>query len=94
MLTLKLSWNDSCKWIPDLLTTLSKDYPTLTVESFNEDSMKERKKAFGLKNTWGTRMSPFVVLYDENKPIKAFYSEDDSCTFDQIVSSLNSFIVY
>ena len=39
-------------------------------------------------------MSPFAILISDDIPIKAFYSEDGGCTLDNILNTLNSFIVY
>lgn len=94
MVTLKLSYLNSCTWVPELLNLARDKYPLLDIQVFNEDSIKERKKAFALKNTWATRMSPFAILISDDVPIKAFYSEDGGCTLDNILNTLNSFIVY
>lgn len=94
MVTLKLSYNDSCGWIHQLRDTIKQQYPLLELQTFNEDIAKERKKAFALKSSWATRMSPFAILVAEDKPVKAFYSEDKSCTYEEIINALNSFIVY
>ena len=34
-----------------------------------------RREAFKLKGFWGSRVTPFALCTDEEKPIKAFYSE-------------------
>ncbi len=40
-------------------------------------TLKGKKEAYKLRSHWGSRIDPFaIVMDDENKPIKAFYSED------------------
>ena len=56
--------------------------------------MKERKKAFGLKGSFSARLSPFAVLYNsENNPVRAFYSEVNECTLDNIINNLNKYLL-
>lgn len=95
MFTLKIAYNDnSIELIKELEKSLI-DYPLVELESYHEDFLKERKKAFGLKTEWGTRQSPFAILLDdEKKPIIAFYNERNDCTLDKILESLQSFIAY
>ena len=92
---LKLAITDTYKQLAEDISLLVKNYPTVEFEYFNEEIFKERKKAFALKNEWGTRMAPFAVLVDNEKnPIYAFYSERQECTLEKIKSILNSYIVY
>lgn len=46
------------------------------VEYYNMNSMKERKLGFKLKDSWGAISNPFCIIFDGDKPIKAFYSEN------------------
>ena len=58
-------------------------------------SLKERKKAFAIKNEWGTRLAPFAILIDnDHVPIIAFYSEKGNCTSEKINEALHNWIVY
>ena len=51
---------------------------------------KDKKKAIMIKASCGTRLVPFVAVYDNNKElIKAFYSEVGDCTTDNIIKYLN-----
>ena len=43
-----------------------------------------------IKASCGTRLVPFVAVYDNNKElVKAFYSEVGDCTADNIIKYLN-----
>ena len=60
----------------------------------HENILKERKKAFKVKGGYSARKSPFAVLYDMDKnPVKAFYTEANECTVDNIEKTLDSFII-
>lgn len=49
------------------------------VELYDEDSYKDKKKAILIKASCGTKLSPMVAIYnDEKELIKAFYREDKS----------------
>lgn len=82
---LKCAYNNSSKEIFEKLNSLFENS-----EFYNEDVFKERKNAFKIKNEWGAFHSPFVILLDDNKkPLKAFYSEDNSCNLENILNFLN-----
>lgn len=93
---LKIAYNDnSVQLVNDLKEIIKESYPLIEIESYQEELFKERKKAFALKYTYGTRLSPFAVLYNnDDKAVVAFYSEKDDCTFNKIIEALNSYIVY
>ena len=74
----------------ELVTQLNSILQDVEIISYNEDVKKERKKAFGLKGNYGAKESPFSVLYKEDKPIKAFYTEVRECTLDNIINYLNT----
>ena len=88
--------NDNVLLVNELRSYIENKFPLVTINYYNEDIYKERSKAFKLKGGYGARMTPFALLYDEiNKcPIKAFYAEDGSCNYDNIIASLTNFIVY
>lgn len=86
-MVIKLAYNNDCE---NLFYDLTKALPeNVSLEAYNESLYKERKKAFKIKGGFSARATPFAVLYnDENKAIKAFYSEDSSCTLDNILNSI------
>lgn len=94
---LKLAVNNDCvELVNQLKQHIEEKCPFVTVEYFNEDIYKEKQKSYKLKGGYGARQVPFALLYDDiNKiPIKAFYTEDNSCTFNIIINTLNNFILY
>lgn len=50
-------------------------------------SKKGKKEAWKLKNYWGAKLDPFALVLEEDKPIKAFYSE--ACN---VVESLKQYL--
>jgi len=92
---LKVAYDDNSeKFIKDLKKVL-KEYPLIELEDYHEQIFRERKKAFALKNEWGTRIAPFAILVDDDKnPVIAFYSERKECTVDNIIETLKKFIIY
>lgn len=96
MISLKVAYNDESEYlVQQLREQLPEKYPLVKLECYHENKLKERSKSFKLKGGYGARKSPFAVLLDsENFPIAAFYSEDNSCTLDKIITALNSYIVY
>lgn len=89
---LTICYNDSCEdFNKELSSTLSKNYVNIEVNAYNESFYNERRKAFKTKGGYSARMTPFVLLTDDNKKyIKAFYTEDKSCNVDNIINFLNS----
>lgn len=72
-----------------LLAILWRDFPDITIETFNEDSYKDKKKAIMTKVSCGARLTPFVAIYNESKDlVKAFYTEVEECTIDNIINYL------
>lgn len=75
-----------------LVTEIKENYPDLTIIEHNEGTLKGKKEAFAFKGHWSSRVSPFAILYDDDKKvIHAFYSEVKECTFDEINSYLISY---
>ena len=59
------------------------NYVILT--SYSENKRTERNKAFALKSSWGARQTPFALLKDDDLDLKVFYTEDNSCTIENII---------
>lgn len=92
---LKVAYNDgSAELVKQLKEIIPEKFPLVELITYQEELFRERKKAFALKSEWGTFKSPFAILIDENKPVKAFYSEENECTFSKIIETLTSIIVY
>lgn len=66
---------------------------TLKVSPFftflNENSKKDKKKAYALKSHWAARMTPFAICMDKEIPIKAFYSESEENVIESLINYLN-----
>ena len=95
-MTLKVAYDDhSENFFIDLKALITYKYPLIETEGFHENLLKERKKAFQLKGGFSARKSPFLVLFDvEGTPIKAFYTEANECSLDNIEKVLDSYIPY
>lgn len=73
----------------ELLATLWRNFNDIKVETFNEDNYKEKKKAVMIKASCGTRFTPFVAIFnDDRELVKAFYAEVGECTVENIVEYL------
>lgn len=87
--------DNSEKFFSDLTKMVESKYPFVDLIGYHEQMFKERSKAFKVKGGWSARICPFAVLTDlEKTPIKAFYSEANECTVDNISKILDSFITY
>lgn len=49
--------------------------PNLFFHFIDERTRKGLKEAWKIKGGFSARQSPFAIIYDGEKPIKAFYSE-------------------
>ena len=52
------------------------------------NNVKGRKKAHKIKSHWGAVKNPFILLSEEDKIIKVFYSEKDNA-IQQFIKYLN-----
>lgn len=51
-------------------------------------SKRDKSAAYKLKGSFGARQDPFAVVFDKDKPIKAFYSEADN----NVIESLKNYL--
>lgn len=42
---------------------------------YNENDKKQTYNARKLRNKWAARMCPFAIVYNDDEPIKGFWSE-------------------
>jgi hypothetical protein len=82
---LKIVYSNNCIDLFEKVQSLD-----VQLEAYNIDIYSDRKKAFKIKGGYGAIQNPFAVLIDE-KPIKAFYNEDKSCTFENIKNYLDEY---
>lgn len=65
---------------------LEKEIPDgICVSLYDENTRTGKKNAWALKNEWGARETPFVLVTVDGKPNKAFYSEAEK---DVILTTL------
>ena len=50
---------------------------------------KSKKEAWRIKSYYGGKLDPFAVILDDEKPIKAFYTEAED-VIDSLTKYLNS----
>jgi hypothetical protein len=48
-----------------------------------------KKEAWKLKGSFGARLTPFVAIFENDKPIKAFYSETGEDVIKSLINYLN-----
>ena len=92
---LKVAYDDNSEKLITELKEFLVNFPMVELEAYHEQICKERKKAFAIKNEWGTRLAPFAILIDnDDVPVIAFYSEKGDCTSEKINEALHNWIVY
>lgn len=62
--------------------------PNLFFHFIDERTRKGLKEAWKVKSALAARLSPFAAIYENDKPIKAFYTEAD----DNIINSLIEYL--
>lgn len=89
MLVLKATCNnaDEAKRITDICKKY-KDKITIS-DIFLLSNMKERKKGIALCRYWSSKKSPFIILRDDERPMKAFYTE----VSEDIIKDLENFLM-
>lgn len=90
-MVVKIVYNEDSQPLQNMITAyLWENFPKIQVETYDESHYKDKKKAIMIKASCGTKLAPFVVIYNDNKePIKAFYSETKDCTYNNIIKYLN-----
>ena len=57
---------------------------------FIDDRTREGKKdSWKVKGGFGAKLTPFAVVYEGEKPLKAFYSETGEDVIDSLIKYLN-----
>lgn len=70
----------------DQLSDLKID-ESFDVEFIDSKYRIDKKKAWKIKNFYGAKLDPFAVILDNNKTIRAFYSEAEN-----VINSLNKYL--
>lgn len=85
--------NNSEDFFHQLSKLMEEKYQNIKFEAFHENKLRQRTKAFRVKGGYSAKQSPFAVLLNvENKPVKAFYTEAEECTVDNIEFYLDAFL--
>lgn len=89
-MTVKIIYSEDCLPLKNqVVAYIWEKLPGVEVETYDELHYKDKKKAIMIKASCGTRLVPFVAVYDDDKElVKAFYSEVGDCTVNNIVKYL------
>lgn len=89
-MTVKIVYSEDCLPLKNqVVAYIWEKLPGVEVETYDELHYKDKKKAIMIKASCGTRLVPFVAVYDDNKElVKAFYSEVGDCTVNNIIKYL------
>lgn len=89
-MTVKIIYSEDCLPLKNqVVAYIWEKLPGVEVETYDELHYKDKKKAIMIKASCGTRLVPFVAVYDDNKElVKAFYSEVGDCTVNNIIKYL------
>lgn len=89
-MTVKIIYSEDCLPLKNqVVAYIWEKLPGVEVETYDELHYKDKKKAIMIKASCGTRLVPFVAVYDANKElVKAFYSEVGDCTVNNIIKYL------
>jgi hypothetical protein len=92
---LNVAFNDSHEPIIKELRKLLKNYPLVELREYSENSYLTKKDALKLKYHYGTQISPFANLTDNDKNhVEAFYSENNTFNLDYIKAVLDHWVLY
>lgn len=89
-MTVKIIYSEDCLPLKNqVVAYIWEKLPGVEVETYDELHYKDKKKAIMIKASCGTRLVPFVAVYDDDKElVKAFYSEVGDCTVNNIIKYL------
>lgn len=71
----------------ELLNQVDSKFP-IFIEYINFNTVAGRKEAYRVKSHWGAIKNPFVIVEENDKIIKVFYSEKSNA-INQLISFLN-----
>lgn len=54
------------------------------------DERIDKTKAYKFKYMFGTKMTPFAVAYDKDKPVRGFYGESKEDVIESLIKYLNN----
>lgn len=71
----------------ELLNLINSKFP-IFINYINYNTATGRKESYKVKSSWGARKNPFVLVKDDEKIIKVFYSEKSNA-IQQLINYLN-----
>lgn len=84
---LYICYNNSCSEFPKEIID---NFPDLNIITYNENYYAEKKKAYKVKGGYSARMSPFMLLLNDDKSfVRAFYSENEGCNLESLKTCLS-----
>lgn len=94
MIELRVSFNSE---LPghffEKLTKMLEEFPDIKMEEVYDSKFSDtRKKGYKIKGKFGARLDPFVGVFEDDVPIKGFYSEVSECNIDNIKHYLHEII--
>lgn len=75
------------KIIPEILYKAELD--GIFIHLYDECTRTGKKEAWALKSEWGAKQSPFALVCQDGKPVKAFYSEADNDVINTLIKFLH-----
>lgn len=64
------------------------DFGSSSFHFINTDTLKGRKEGNKLKYRWGTKLEPFVMIFNEDIPIKGFWKESSKDPIKDLINFL------
>ena len=73
----------------ELLNLVNSKVP-IFIKYIDFNTVEGRKEAYQIKSHWSAKMNPFVVIQEEEKIIKVFYTESGKNAVQQLINYLNN----
>ena len=87
-MVIKIVYNSEIHNIKDIIDELNTRH--IKYEVYDNYYTKERKKGFKIKGAFSARLDPFMGVYENDAPIKGFYSEVSECTLSNLIKFLDA----
>ena len=71
-----------------LLDLVDSKFP-IFIEYVDSNTIKGKKEAYRIKSHWAAKMNPFVIVQENEKILKVFYTESGKNAVQQLINYLN-----
>ena len=71
-----------------LLDLVDSKFP-IFIEYVDSNTTKGKKEAYRIKSHWAAKINPFVVVQENEKILKVFYTESGKNAVQQLINYLN-----